>query len=91
MGPAGRKSDAGGKTRARRNRGAIFRGSHVAIPLTVAYSAIFVTNGQEQHGESDEDPDGEGRQVRLPPADRTCPRPINVVMPAEEFERGYDR
>ena len=29
---------------------AIFRGYHLAIPLTVAYSAIFVTTGQEQPG-----------------------------------------
>jgi hypothetical protein len=29
---------------------AIFRGYHPTIPLTVAYSAIFVTTGQEQFG-----------------------------------------
>jgi hypothetical protein len=53
-------------------------GYHPPIPLTVAYLAIFVTTG-------------DGRQLRLPPADRPCPRPINVVMPVEEFGRGYDR
>ena len=39
----------------RRFARAIFRGLHPAILLTVAYSAIFVTTGQEQHVESDED------------------------------------
>src|SRR3984893_19480865 len=39
------------------------------IMLTVAYSAIFVTTGQKQRGESDDDPDGEGRQVLLGSAD----------------------
>jgi hypothetical protein len=34
---------------------AIFRGYHPPIPLTVAYLAIFVTTGQEQRGESQED------------------------------------
>jgi hypothetical protein len=29
---------------------ASFRGYHLAIPLTVANSAIFVTTGQEQFG-----------------------------------------
>ena len=29
---------------------AIFRGYHPAIPLTVAYSVIFVTIGQKQQG-----------------------------------------
>src|ERR1700732_712175 len=53
---------------------AIFRDYHPAIPLTVAYSAIFVTTCQEQHGESDEIPVGERRQVRLRPANRPCPR-----------------
>jgi N-6 DNA Methylase/HsdM N-terminal domain len=68
-----------------------------AIPLTVAYSAIFVTTGQEQHGESDEGPDGEGAKYgfgRLigpirarPVAGAKHGRSVVVVMAVEEHER----
>ena len=65
------KSHAGGQGEAARQRQGDFWGYHRAILLTVAYSAIFVTTGQEQHGESDEDPDGDakygfGQLVDLP-------------------------
>jgi hypothetical protein len=50
VGPSRRKSDAGGKGTALRHRQGDFSGCHPAIPLTVAYSAIFVTTGQEQFG-----------------------------------------
>ena len=36
---------------------------------TIAHSAILAKTDQQQHGGSDEDLDGEGRQVRLRPAD----------------------
>jgi hypothetical protein len=41
--------------------------------LTLAYSVIFITLGQTQHGESDGGPDHEGRQERLRPADQFRP------------------
>ena len=51
--PGGRPMLAAKEQRFATDR-AIFRGYHSAIPLTVAYSAIFVTVGQGKHGESDE-------------------------------------
>jgi hypothetical protein len=98
VGPSRRQSDAGGKGRHFATGRAIFQGYHLVIPLTVAYSAIFVTTGQEQHRESDEKRRGEGRQVRFRRADRRCPRqvsvavakhgcPVVVVMAVKEFER----
>ena len=41
--------------------GRFFAVNSPAIPLTVAYSAIFVTTSQKQLGESDEGPDGEAK------------------------------
>lgn len=39
-----------GKARRLASVRAIFRSCHTAIPITVVYSAIFVTAGQEEHG-----------------------------------------
>ena len=73
---------------------AIFRGHHPAIPPTVAYSAIFVTTGQEQHGKSDGGPTakdakyGFGGLIDLahaePVAGLKHGRSVVVVMPVEE-------
>jgi dihydroxyacetone kinase-like predicted kinase len=50
VGPSRRQSDVAAKGRRFAAGRAIFRGYQPPIPLTVAYSAIFVTTGQEQHG-----------------------------------------
>ncbi len=57
---------------------------HPAIAPVVAYLAILAKTRQGHHGESDENPHGEGHQVRFRPADRfRRAEPVAV----EEFER----
>jgi hypothetical protein len=60
--------DTGGQRRGvSPSSGRFFAVSHLAIPLTVANSAIFVTTGQEQHVNRMKNPDGKGHQVRFRP------------------------